>query len=272
MKYPSKTDRNAQWVAYKEDSELSRAKINLLQNYFETGKLEKIDTAFGEDCLLFMNPNQNIPTWQSVLSDLYKFNWTQWIDSPNDLEERARNNFFVRLQRNFLGFITNYQFHPEDQAWIFTQIFGETYNPDRKFPLLLPGEDEYRVISLTPLEIIRSFSVCFRSLFRVGNKSSFAFAMYLVGYFGSLVPYIPIDVYQVASPKNKNLKVIWDSLKYIFHYAHQDTSSASEDDVQKIQLARTLKSCFDNYQGDKGDYEQLVALVEKEGLQIPVYE
>lgn len=169
MKYPSKTDRNAQWIAHKEDSELSRAKIKLLQNYFETGKLEKIDTAFGEDCLLFMNPNQNIPTWQSVLSDLYKFNWKQWIDSPNDSEERARNNFFVRLQRNFLGFIRNYQFHPEDQAWVFTQIFGETYNPDRKFPLLLPGEDEYRLISVSANEIKSGLVLGFVNFFE-GNK------------------------------------------------------------------------------------------------------
>tara|TARA_R110002126_G_scaffold110984_1_gene248747 strand:- start:107 stop:922 length:816 start_codon:yes stop_codon:yes gene_type:complete len=271
MGYMFKTDREKQWEIWVSDTSISRRNVKILHEYFLTGNMPS-ENDFGLGQVLFLQPEQNLLGWQKAISDIYNLqldNYKVYMDQSN---EEAQSRFYLQLQRNFLGFITNYQFHPEDQAWIFTQIFGETYNPDRKFPLLLPGEDEYRVISLTPLEIIRSFSVCFRSLFRVGNKSSFAFAMYLVGYFGSLVPYIPIDVYQVASPKNKNLKVIWDSLKYIFHYAHQDTSSASEDDVQKIQLARTLKSCFDNYQGDKGDYEQLVALVEKEGLQIPVYE
>lgn len=87
-----------------------------------------------------------------------------------------------------------------------------------------------------------------------------------------MLNFIPLGSYVISEPKKPDECISWMLINYIACYSVKDLLVASEDDVQKIQLARTLKSCFNNYQGDKGDYEQLVALVEKEGLQIPVYE
>ena len=261
--YPNKTDRSKQFNEFKDYIGWTRKELKFWEHYFFTGELlaEKVEQS---TWLLFLHPEQTTERWQYALTNLFDLNNRNRLELRND--ELNDKFFFPYLQNAFLGLLNSFFFHPEDRAWIFTQIFGESYDPERKFPLLLPNENECRAFTYTAKEIVSFIFVDINSVLR--GKSKDTYAIYIVRYILSLLPYIDLISFGISEPDDDNDYSVWSVLNRAIHFAHQDIGSASDKDQPKIELARKVKSIFDNYEGELGEYQQLVELVEQEGPQV----
>jgi len=258
--YRFKTDRKKQWEEHKQGYEFSRKKIQELENYFFTGKVEKPEQ-FHYSSLLLSHPNQSIEHWQRVLS-----NWVKCPDESTGIE--SADDLFQKLQREFIGYISGFNFHPEDRAWIFKQIFGDSYDSGRLFPLVLPSETEKRRISFDA-------DMIFRSL--LGDISSYlsgsggdGYATFLLGYMSSLMPHLTGVGFVLEKPvrkKNKIGNAIFLGINKVVLFSSQDLDIAEADEKIKIELALKVKEIFDDYSGELGEYKKLVELIEREGSQ-----
>lgn len=258
--YIFKTDRDKQWNDKKKrTTELTRKQIKELEHYFYTGEIPA-DYKWSIETLLFYNPVLSVESWQEVLSN--KANVVTKIG--DGLRFRDMDAFFGHLQQAFLGYISSYDFHPEDRAWIFKQIFGEVYDPERQFPLIFPTETEKRKISFGVENILSSLFHDYSKFYR--NKTDNLFANFLLDYLISTLSYVnTAEMFDLKESPNEDLELIRQTFIKTIHLANQDIDTSSAEMKPKIELARELKSIFDQYEGDLGNYHQLVEKVEREG-------
>ena len=232
--------------------------------YFDGGELVNSQN-YSYKQLLFLQPIQNVEVWQKILKDDFVFVPSHW--SEYDLP-KAPDKFYEHLQQAFLGYISNFHFHPQDRAWIFTQIFGDTYDADRKFPLILPNESQNRLISKTAQEIADGLMVDIYNALEEDEEGRLSYTLYLSDYLFSLVPVLSESVvFDMESTESSNNMVVI-TLNYVIDYAQKKPIENKESDRSKIKLAKFIKNIFDYYQDSLKGYDHLVKLVEKEGPQL----
>ena len=259
--YPNKTDRDKQWNTRSKGRTWTRRELKQWYAYFYEGLLDSPESLVGE--LLFMHPEQTIESWQITLDKRVLYSEDMWGERRG---ATMQDNMFDYLQQTFLGFINRYGFHPEDQAWIFRQIFGDTYDPNRLFPLLLPNEKDYRVIAYSAACVMRF--VMFSVHDYLDGSSDNNYPCYIQSYMASTLAHLPLAIFGTQLCEDEmgyDGRVIASALRFTIHIAHQDLENATKKDKPRIQLARSVKALFDEYKGDLGEYPQLVAMVEEHG-------
>lgn len=260
MNYLLKMDRKAQWDRYKQGYNITRKKLKLIEHYFFSGELSD------EICLdlcstLFLYPNQTIEGWQTVLDDLYPYNWKEW--NKHD-ESVALDRFFEDIQRAFLGLISNYCFEDEDRAWIFRQIFGDQYDPEREFPLILPAENRKRKITKSPDWILGSLLYGFYKYFEEDEECPYS--IHLMDYIESLLLHVSGETFDTVEPREDSDSArAFYAINKMIEYAAMDDNGEDELVTQKIALAKKLKNVFDLHADELGNYRKLIEIVERDG-------
>ena len=262
IEYTFKTDRNKQWAKQKEHRlDVSRKKKEELEHYFFTGEI-KTPNRYPVHTLLFYHPQQNVKQWNMILNGI--FNHRHFIgnrDSYIDVDD-----FYQRLQKRFLDQIISFDFDIEDRAWIFKQVFGDTYDSGREFPMLLPNEKEKRVISVSANGIAASLFVDVNRVLR--NKVTFSYVEYLEVYLKSILPFISTRAFSVNVDDRDEVYSIWSAVKKILHFSSLGEKQVQESDNIKLLLSKKIRNIFEDYDGDLGEYQKLVALVEQGGVQL----
>ncbi len=262
--YPSKTNRDEQWQKIIAEWDVTRKELKRWEKYFFHGEFDgKTDL---DASLLLCHPEQSISSWQSVINRSFEIDPARWDDYHKGEELKLKS--FESIQSCFLGFISSYHFHPQDRAWIFTQIFGDVYDPKRLFPLLLAGETEYRKFTYDAEMMCAPIFMDVYSYLEE-NRHSCSYVLGLLPFVESSLQYFSKNVFSTEiTDYGSSSFGVFVGLNYSIYRALKGFDTASKENTIKIELARKVKAIFDNYEGDLGDYEKLVALVEKEGPQV----
>ena len=260
MNYLPKMDRAAQWNKRKQKYNFTRKKMAVLENYFFSGEMTE-DIGLGLAEYLFYYPKQTTEGWQTVLDEVYIYSWKEW--NKHD-ESAALDKFFEEIQRAFLGLISNYCFEDEDRAWIFRQVFGDQYDPEWEFPLILPTENRKRKITKSPDWILGSLLYGFYRYFEEDEECPYS--IHLMDYIESLLLHVSRETYDTVEPgeDSDSVRAFYAVNKMIEYAAMVDTG---EDQLlsKKIALAKKLKSVFDPHADKLGNYRKLVETVERDG-------
>ena len=260
MNYLPKMDRKAQWNKRKQKYNFTRKKMAVLENYFYSGEMTE-DIGLGLSEYLFYYPKQTIEGWQTVLNDLYPYNWKEW--NKHD-ENAALDRFFEDIQRAFLGLISNYCFEDEDRAWIFRQVFGDQYDPEWVFPLVLPTESKKREITSSADKILGCLLADYYDYWE--EIEGHLYSVYLFEYIESLIPFVSDEGFDTSVPKGGSESVLtFYTINKMIEYAAMVDTGGDQLLSQKIALAKKLKNVFDPYADRLGNYRKLVEAVERDG-------
>ena len=262
--YPNKTDREAQWLKIKASKKWTRKTLKVWERYFFEGIYEgKTDI---DRNLLFFHPNQSIDSWQTILNSYFEVDPARW-DNYYKGEALAEKSF-ASVAACFLGAIDSYHFHPEDRAWVFTQIFGEVYSDGLLFPLKMPGESDFRSYNVDAQHMCAPMFLAFYT-YLDENKPEYKYGSLLINYLKSSIPHFSNDVFsRNLTDYGSSEFGIFVGLKHVIHWALKNPALVTSEEKEKIGFARTIKALFDNYDGQFRGYDELVSLIEQNGLQI----
>lgn len=257
--YPNRTDRDEQWIAIRElllERDVSRTKLRKAEGYFFSGDYKKYDVGF--EWRMLFSPNLSVENFQNIV-DSVDFDSAEWrrFDSDN-----AKVDFLFEMsQKAFLSLIGKYKFSDEDRAWLFTQVYGDVYSPDRLFPLRMPGEDSHRKFSFDALYILNGWmlkaNMYVKGRYKEDRKEDWF--LHIPGYFHSLLSFSEPVIFSLdMTGLDEEQEDFNRYLNKILSIALMDVDELKEEQKKRVLYARKVKSLFDSYKGDLGEYQLLV--------------
>lgn len=135
--------QDSQWIAKRKKAweaiedqvadELTKKQVEARKKYFFTGTKPKVDMSPGEYTLYF--PDNSY----AGLSFVFK----EYVDI-----KRLRSRVFKSIQSDFFQNLAHWPGASlEDKIRLFKMVYGDTFDPDRKFPFLIGSEAERRPLS-----------------------------------------------------------------------------------------------------------------------------
>lgn len=224
--YELKTDREQQWSLIEERLKKNdtRREIKAKKDHFFHNR--RID-AFGYSGRFIYYFDPTFAGWQRLFDE--------------EMEERISDDEFWTLNRLFAGNLSSFFFCIEDQDYYFKSTFGNSYDPERRFPIRINREEEHRVIALTTEELFQALIRPFARWLRGRGTGEEGLLRFNLNYFESLLPRIDATPFQAEelsrreeSPGFKEPFYVQHAIYSVLKFGFSDGEKARVELAQKV--------------------------------------
>jgi hypothetical protein len=252
--YTLKTDRNKQWAKIEvrmiEDGN-SRKNIKSCKDYFFDGKDEGA-TFRWHDRLMFY-PAPTIAGWQKLFDE--------------EISEPLSDQDYFTFQLFFCAQFYDYFFGIEDQSYYFKTAFGERYDINKVFPIRINKEDEHRVITLTPNQILRHLMTCFNRYMEDIKVDYAGLLRFNLEYLDSLLHLVSSKFFGIerntgSTEDGVRIAAVQSSIQKMLKWSYAKPSK--KIDKERIDAANAVKDVFLKHAGQLGEFNALHDKVRKE--------
>jgi len=249
--YELKTDREHQWTLLESSLKREGHTRKEIKQHKDCFLFGKGGDAFGPIGQFYYYTEPTFQGWQRLFDE--------------ELKKPVSDGDFRALNRMMAGQLSDYFFGIEDQYYYFKVTYGSAYDPERKFPLRVNQETDFRPIVLTVndlfMALIRSFSrwMLGRS---TGEEGLLRFNM---EYFESLLPHIDTTPFQLEeltmrdrSPGFHNPYLVQVSISNILKFGFTD------GDPERVQMARKVTDIMMDYADELRELREMYDQAKKD--------
>ncbi|EDM46991.1 hypothetical protein MDG893_16157 [Marinobacter algicola DG893] len=188
--------------------------------------------------------------------------WQRLFDE--EVEETVTDQNVKTLNNMFCGQLADYFFCIEDQDYYFKTTFGDVYDKDRKFPLRINQESQYRTIAITENAIFLQLVNRMSKWLKAKDSKEQGIARFNERYFESLLPVIDTapfiagsDIPRETSDGSAKPDITRAGLRTILKFSIEQPQTESGN--ERFEAARRLTEILMDYADDLADLRSLYA-------------
>jgi len=248
--YTLKTDRENQWALLEErliKGGETRKRIKICKNYFFDNDVSG-NESFGWSYRFRYYYNPTFEGWQKLFDE--------------EIDEILSDQDFKTLNNMFCGQLADYFFCIEDQDYYFKTTFGDVYDKDRKFPLRINQESQYRTIAITENAIFLQLVNRMSKWLKAKDSKEQGIARFNEEYFESLLPVIDTapfiagsDIPRETSDGSAKPDITRAGLRTILKFSIEQPETESRK--ERFEAALRLTEILMDYADDLADLRTL---------------
>lgn len=248
--YELKTDREKQWSLIEErlKRDNTRREIKAKKDHF----FHHIRFhAFGYLGQFVYHFDPTFEGWQKLFDE--------------EITDPISEGEFWTLNRLMAGNLSSYFFCIEDQDYYFKATFGNTYDPERRFPIRVGRETEHRVIVLTAEDLFQALIRPFARWLSGRESGEEGLLRFNLSYFESLLRQIDTTPFQdeVLSRREES-----PGFKEPYYVQHAILSvlrfGFSDGEIERVRMAQKVTEIMMDHADELNELKAMYQRVRNE--------